>query len=141
MKTFEFLPHTADAKFKAYGKTLEELLTNASAAIVALMTNGEAVKSVKTQTINFVSPDEENLVIDFLNEIIFIIEVEHFFPAKKGHNITISKQNNQLYVKAELKGDLVKNYETHGHVKSATYNDFYLKKLKDGYETQIVVDL
>ena len=37
MKCFEFLEHTADAKFKAYGRNLEHAFMNAAYAMSSIM--------------------------------------------------------------------------------------------------------
>mgnify|MGYP006451174011 FL=1 len=39
MKNYEFLEHTADEKFRAYGKTLEEAFINAALATAKIMTD------------------------------------------------------------------------------------------------------
>ena len=37
MKKYEFLEHTADAKFRAYGKSHEEAFSNAAQAMISVM--------------------------------------------------------------------------------------------------------
>ena len=44
---FKFLEHTADAKFQAFGKNLEETFANAALALTKLMTDSK----VKTKII------------------------------------------------------------------------------------------
>ena len=44
MKTYEFLPHTADVKFLAYGKTLEEAFQNAALATFQVMSTKKIKK-------------------------------------------------------------------------------------------------
>ena len=44
MRKFEFLDHTADAKFRAYGNTLEESFRNAGIALSSLVTDVTKVK-------------------------------------------------------------------------------------------------
>ena len=48
MEKFKFKPHTADVKFLAYGKDLEEAFTNAALATTAVMTE-DPVKSKITK--------------------------------------------------------------------------------------------
>ena len=37
MKKYEYLEHTADTKFRAYGETMEETFTNAALAMMNVM--------------------------------------------------------------------------------------------------------
>jgi len=41
---FKFLPHTADIKFQAYGKTLEEVFENSALALKEILVEDEKVK-------------------------------------------------------------------------------------------------
>ena len=44
MKKYEFLEHTADTKFRAYGKNLEEQFSNAAIALIAVMFDPEKIE-------------------------------------------------------------------------------------------------
>jgi len=48
---YKFLPHTADAKFQAFGKTLEEAFKNAAYAMTDIITNHKKVKAKVKETI------------------------------------------------------------------------------------------
>ena len=41
---YKFLEHTADAKFQAFGATLEEAFSNAALAMFSVMTEPEKIK-------------------------------------------------------------------------------------------------
>jgi len=44
MERYRFLEHTADAKFQAFGKTLEEAFSNAALATASLMWDWEEIE-------------------------------------------------------------------------------------------------
>ena len=76
MEKYRFLEHTADAMFEAFGKTLEELFSNAALAVeeiqVKLSTVGQEEKKV-------VTAEEEKidmLLFDFLQELIYLKDAE-----------------------------------------------------------------
>ena len=46
MQKFKYLQHTADAKFQAFGKTLEEAFCNAALAMVSLMWDPEKIEAL-----------------------------------------------------------------------------------------------
>ena len=59
MKQYEFLEHTADVKFRAYGKTLEEAFSNAALATSAVMTDVKKIKGKIEKTIAVQSKTKE----------------------------------------------------------------------------------
>ena len=73
MKKFIFLPHTADVKFQAYGKTLEESFKNSALATAKAMFKGK-VKEKTRKKIKAKGNDFENLLYNFLDEIVYFIK-------------------------------------------------------------------
>ena len=47
MKSYEFLEHTADIKFRAYGKTFAHALSNAALAVTEIVTDVKKIKEKK----------------------------------------------------------------------------------------------
>ena len=50
-KNYEFLPHAADIKFRAYGKSMARAFENAAYALTDVMTDHTKVKAVKSKKI------------------------------------------------------------------------------------------
>lgn len=131
---FKFLPHTADIKFQAYGKTINEVFENSTLAISNFLAKEKRVKTIKTKTIKVTGHDKESLFYNFLEELIYILEVKNFIISKA--KITI-KENT---LKAKLSGDKASNYDL-DQIKSPTYHQMYIKKTKKGWEAQAVMDV
>ncbi|MBC7363500.1 MAG: archease [Candidatus Aminicenantes bacterium] len=164
-RKFEILDHTADAKFRAYGRTLEEAVANAALAMVSLMWDYEKVALKTREEVEIKARSFESLMVKFLSEILYLFEVKGFLlgkveeikievteAAKKARKEAREKngssaggQNSydQDYIlRAILAGDLhSEKYEIMSEVKAATYNDFALEKGPDGYRLQMVVDM
>jgi|SRR3989344_5123310 len=132
---YEFLEHTADIKFKAYGKTLEEAFENTTLAISEYLSREEKISSKKGKTITIHGTDLENLLYNFLDEIIYLLDAENFLVAKAEVKIL----GNNL--KATLYGDDSKNYKDLDHIKSPTYAEMHVKKSNKGWEIQAVMDV
>ncbi|MBI5152757.1 archease [Candidatus Peregrinibacteria bacterium] len=141
MEKFKYLTHTADAKFVAKGRTHENVFMNSAYAMFNLLTDIKRVRGKTSVKIFLKSKTIENLLIDFLNELLFLLEVKNFVPAMKGHTIKITLRPGEAEIKGRIKGDNIKKYEHHGHIKSATYNEFSFKKIPRAYRAQIVVDI
>lgn len=75
-KQYEYLEHTADAKFRAYGSTLEEVFENAALAMFNVMIDTEKVSVKTAKEICLSSPDLESLLVDWLSELLYTFEVD-----------------------------------------------------------------
>jgi SHS2 domain-containing protein len=137
MEKFKFLEHTADIKFQAFGKNIEEAFENSALAMFNSMFEGKVNKK-KNFKINIKGKDFENLLYNFLEELLFLFDSERFFLASIK-NIKIDKKNFKL--NAEVFGDDAKNYEIHLDIKAITYNEMFVKKDKGGWTAQVVVDV
>lgn len=139
MKPFRYLPHTADICFQSLGGNFEIALKNAGLAMTNLITDVSKIKKMLKRKISITSPSEEDLVVDALNELIFLLETKGFLMADA--KLKYRKLKTGAEISGELFGDNVKNYETHGHVKAATYNDLRLKFGKNRCIIQVVMDV
>jgi len=78
MERYTFLSHTADAKFQAFGKTLEEAFSNAALALSSLMWDWEQIEKRKEYPIEVKGNDLLQLLNKFLGEIIYLRETKLF---------------------------------------------------------------
>ncbi len=160
-RKFEILDHTADAKFRAYGRTLEEAVANAALATVSLMWDYEKVELKVREEVEIKAWSFETLMVKFLSEILYLFEVKGFLLGKveeikielpaavqKAGKEDDSGADGQFSdsqdytLRAILAGDRYsEKYEIISEVKAATYNDFALKQGPDGYMLQMVVDM
>ena len=76
MIPFEYLEHTADIKFRAYGKTPEEMLSNAAAALFQSMVKPATIIVKETWKVELEAFDLEDLAYQWLSEIVFLFETE-----------------------------------------------------------------
>lgn len=123
MINYEYLEHTADAKFKAYGKTDEIKFQNAALAMFNIITDTKKVKNNKEYNINLSANSLRGLIYDFLDELLFYHETEDFI-LKEIKNLKIENKNNKHNLTCIAQGDNSKDYEFIGHIKAITYNDF-----------------
>jgi len=136
MKKFEFLEHTADAKFLAYGKNLEEAFSNAAAALFTIMTDITKIKPKIKKHIVVNSSGKQAMLYDFLEELIFLMDTEAFLLHEvKNLKITGSTLDADAY------GDKGDGYDVHTQVKAITYNDMFIKEEEDLVTVQVVPDL
>ncbi|MBP8601342.1 MAG: archease [Candidatus Saccharicenans sp.] len=144
-KKYEYLPHMADAKFRAYGHSLEELLANAASALASLMWDMEKVKPVRRESIRAEASSLEQLTVKFLTEFIYLMEVKSFLLGKvESIKIEeVQKDGGKIYrLEAEAVGDDISpQYEIYGQVKAITYNEIKIEKINGDWVLEIVVDM
>ncbi len=132
---YKYLEHTADIKFQAFGKTIEEAFKNSALAMFNSMHDGK-IKENKDFKIKVQGKDNEALLYNFLEELLFLFDSKHFF-LNKVKNIKI--KNNKLT--AEITGDNAENYEIHIDIKAITYHEMFVKKQGNKWVVQVVLDV
>ncbi len=132
-KKFIFLEHTADIKFRAFGKTMNEVIENCVEAMAEYMSDSK-IKPAKGKKIDVRGEDNESLLYNFLDEIIYLIDAENFVACKAD----VTTRGYNLH--AELYGDDTSKYNLK-QIKSATYAEMYVKQNIKGWEAQVVLDV
>ena len=134
---FKFLPHTADRKFQAFGKTIEEVFKNSALALFKTIYD-EKISEKKKFKIYAKGKDLENLMYNFLEEFLVLIDSKNFLPSQIK-NLKLNKE--KLKIEAEVLGDDAENYNVSEHVKAITYNEMFIKKIKGKWVSQVVLDI
>ena len=136
MKPFEFLEHTADVKFRIYGKSVEEIFEHCALALSSVFSRGQHIQKVKTKKITVECKDYESLLYSFIEEVIYLLDTKGFVVSSAKVTITSTMLTAQLY------GDDTRNYSDIDQIKSPTYAQMYVKQKRDKtWEAQVVVDV
>lgn len=136
----KFLEHTADVMFESYGKDLNELFENSALALEECMVKLKSVKNKRNFEIKLSSESIEELLYDFLSELIFIKDTEGLLFKK--FKVKILK-NKILKLDAECEGEKI-NRETQellDDAKAVTKHLFEVKKVKDKWVARVIVDI
>ncbi|MGD2294745.1 MAG: archease [Candidatus Aminicenantes bacterium] len=140
MERYRFLEHTADAKFQAFGETLEEAFGNAALATAFLMWDWEEIHPEVEHEIEVKGKDLKQLLSNFLEEIIYLLDSRSFLLSSPDH-IRIEKTESVYRLKALFRGDnYSEKYKIYGDVKAITYNEMEIER-NDRFKVQVVVDV
>ena len=137
MLKFRFLPHTADIKFRAYGKTLEEAFANSCLAVSSVLSNGNKINSKKEKKVKVEGGDNKSILRNLLEEIVYLFDAENFITVKAK----VEFDETARKLRAVFFGDSSENYSNLDHIKSVTYSEMFVKKVKDKWVTQVVLDV
>ena len=141
-KQYEYLDHTADIKFLAYGKTLEEVFENSALAMFNVIIDTEKVSGNIKRAIFLKSPDLESLLVDWLSEILYIFEVDEIvFREFQVENIREEEGEYSITAQAEGEKYYPESHPFETEIKAVTYNQLEITKTSDGWKAQIVVDI
>jgi len=133
MKKFEILLHITDLKIRALGKTKEKLFCHCLQAMIESMKSEVQKPEEKIkQTIKIKSLDLEALLVDFLNEVLYLTQVNR----EIYNNIKFTKLTD-----TELEGELIgQKVERFGEdIKAVTHHDLNIHRRKNGIWEAIVL--
>lgn len=135
MKRYEILPHTADVRIKVFGKTKKELFCNALLGMAEVFGADLKEGGAKKRIVNVKSSDPAALLVDFLNEVLYLTQVNKEVYTK----VKIIKFSN-TDIKAEIFGKKVERFSE--DIKAATYHNLKISKTDKGlFETEIIFDI
>jgi SHS2 domain-containing protein len=120
---FKPIDHPSDVGIIAYGKTREELFENAAFGMFSLMANLDKVAPKQKLGIKIKGEDPENLLINWLNELIFNEDARKMlFKEFKIKKLTDKS------LEAEVAGEKIdlNVHDLHRPIKAATYNQLQL---------------
>lgn len=141
MKEYEHLDHTADVKFRAYGKNFEEALKNLIKAVYGVIVEPETIEEKKEKKIIVKGRTKENIVYELIEEIIFLLDTEGFL-GKKAKEIKLKEEQGTIICEATIIGDdEPKKYDVFGQIKSATYHEMMINEEKGKVFIQAVLDI
>jgi len=145
-KDFEVLPHTADIKIKAYGRTLQQFFCNALLGMFQSV--GPIIPECKKKSgrvicdnlpqkrkIEVRAPDIDALLVDFLSEALYLSDVhdEAYFLAEIS-------EISETSVSAVLHGIRVKGFDV-VEIKAVTYHELEVKNVNGVWQSYIVFDI
>lgn len=140
MKPFEYLEHTADAKFRAYGTTIEEAYANAALAMTNLLFPVGKITAVQGKRLEAAGRTKETLLYEFLQGVLFALETQDFLLAKVD-GLEITEQDGKWRLTCRLVGDDAGKYALEDHIKSATYSEMEIHEDEGACWVQVVVDI
>jgi SHS2 domain-containing protein len=139
-KKFEFIDiTTADVAFLAYGKDLNELFANAALAMFEVMIDTKKVKPVVKKGVAINGNDLQSLLFNWLNELLVYVDAENLAFSK----FDVKVDEKKLKLNAVCSGEKInrKKHETRTEVKSCTYHQMKIEKIKSGWKAQVILDI
>ena len=136
MKSYEIIDHTADVAIKAFGKTLSEAFENAAKAMFDIITDNSEIESVGQYDIKLAASDLEQLLVDWLSELLFLNSAKNLvfgsFKVKIDKNHLSAQVFGEEYSKSKHKMGV--------EIKAVTYHMLEVGD-KEPYYAQVLFDI
>ena len=132
--SYKFLEHTSDIIIEAKNKTFETTLEDVAEGMFTQM--GEALDK-DSITITTKAPTKEQLVVDFLSDIIAECETVPFTPVK-AELLKFEKQGDILSVTAKIHGEkkIPENI-----IKAVTYHELKVEENNGEWIITVLFDI
>ena len=138
MKVYEFINHTADLGIRVRGNSLRQLFERAAWAMFDILVELKGVKLKETVEIEIKGEHLEELLADWLRELLYKFNGEEYL-FKKFEVEELNKQGLKAKVKGE-KLDLSR-HQLKTEIKAVTYHGLEVKKKGNIWETQVIFDV
>ncbi|MCP9449593.1 MAG: archease [Nitrospira sp.] len=135
---WEHFPHQADMGVRGIGPTKESAFEQAALALTGVITKPESVSPLEAVSITCNAPDDELLLVDWLNELIYEMAARRMVFGR----FTVQIQDHHLQGTAWGEPVDVARHQPAVEVKGATYTALCVKEEPPGcWTAQCVVDV
>lgn len=137
MKKYEQIDISGDVGLRVWGGSMEELFMNAAEGMFNLITDTSVMKETEGKEITVEAGSAEDLLINWLNELVFLFDTYGFV----GKTFSVVQDNNKLT--AKISGGIFNPdvNESRLLIKAATYHRLSLKNNNSGWEAVVIFDI
>ena len=135
---FEVFEHTADLGLRIRGASREELFIESARALTAvLISNLESIRRVEARSIRVAGDEDDFLLFDWLNEILYLYETERLLLVE--YKLTFTSDG----LTAECEGEIAdrSRHQLEHEVKAITYHGLRVTQSAEGWLAEVILDI
>ncbi len=135
---FRLLEHTADMGIAARAPSLKDVFIESARGLRTLMLGNSPAESAQQQQVELHCDNEAELLVAWLNEIIYLFETKGLVPA--SFQIELIEQS---HLKGVIEGEEFNpaRHNVERQAKAATYHQLELSQTDHGWTARIFIDL
>jgi SHS2 domain-containing protein len=137
---WKLLEHPADIRIEVYGTNLEQIFLNSALAMTSIITGTDGnTEELFGKNLSLKSDSLEDLIVDWLREILFLFNVKRFVFCDAS--LKIDETNT---IEARLFGYFTESSDRFldgVEIKGITYHGLLLEKTGDGFLARIIFDV
>jgi SHS2 domain-containing protein len=142
---YKILEHTADLGLQVWGKTPEELFTEAAQAMLSLCVDLKSVAEKEAYPLRIEAGSLEDALHVLLREILSEMQIKSWiFCRFQIEKTNISKNGQKTYfLESKLWGEPIdqKRHDICLEIKAVTRHNFYVKRNHPWWEASILFDV
>jgi len=133
----EYIDHDADAGLDISADNPVEIFRGAALGMLDLIIHRDMVESRTSRIIHAASKNKDLLLVEFLSELLYLVQVEHFAVT----DVQIGNLENDTII-AEATGhkDIPQSYIKR-EIKDVTYHQLKFEKLDIKWKARVIFDL
>mgnify|MGYP006307019533 CR=1 FL=1 len=135
---YETFEHTADVGLRVRARDMKELLELASEGMADLMLEQGGVEAGEERAISVEAGDREELLVDWLSEVLYAFEGERFAPVRAEVQ-TLEGNRAEGVLRGEPYDE--NRHEVLLNIKAVTYHDLKIEETNEGLEVRVVFDI
>jgi SHS2 domain-containing protein len=139
--SYSFIDHTADVAANLAGRTLDELFASAAQALTDTITDLREVRRDSADTMSMEAGSLEDLLVDWLNELLYRFEVRNLLVAEA--DVEVQAAGQRWHLDATVRGEPfdAARHPSRVLVKSATYYGLQIVEREGEWAARIVFDV
>lgn len=133
--SFAFLPHVGEVTLRLRGATVAEILEQAALGLSQLALSGRPPPGPElVHSIVLDAPDRGALLVDWLNELLFLAERNRWIPSRiEVHEAT------DTHLRATAHGTVLERAPS--LVKAATWHRLRFEPFNGGFQAEVLLDV
>lgn len=138
MKKYRIFPHTADLGLEIYGASRRDLFVHAAFAVYDLITDLGKVEGKESRAIFVEGKDQEDLLINYLREILYLYNGERWLIK----DVCIDELGSRC-MKVSLAGEFLDldKHTIKKEIKAVTYHQVKVEEVKNGWKAKVIFDV
>src|SRR6476660_7782067 len=101
---YTFIDHTADVAVELSAPTIDRLFAFAAQALTDTLTELDGVHPLVTQSVTLEAGSAEDLLVDWLNELLYRFEVQNMLAADA--TVTVEASGERWHLGATIAGEM-----------------------------------
>jgi len=138
---YKYFDHQADIGIIGEGRDMNEAFQEAARAMFNIMCNLKKVEKKKSINITVKAKNAEELLVEWLNELLAQINLKNMVFS--AFDVYITKRFGRYILKGAAHGEKIdrQKHELKTEVKAATYSQLGVVKTDDHYRCQCIIDV
>ncbi len=134
----ESFEHTADLGLEVWAESLEGLFEEAALALIETILDRESVQETEYLSVEVEGEEPEELLVEWLEEILFAFEGRDFAPARARVDCLEERR-----LSGQLSGECLEpdRHQPRRLIKAVTYHDLNIREEDGTLRVRIVLDI